>query len=62
MGLKRIDKLHLLTRAYIKPTQGGYCVVGALLVLGCRNPSFGLVTKAKGLQGCRPRGSLGVTS
>jgi len=28
----------------------------------CRNPSFGFVTKAKGLQGCRPRESLGVTS
>jgi hypothetical protein len=28
----------------------------------CRNPSFGLVTKAKGLQGCGPKGSLGVTS
>jgi hypothetical protein len=28
----------------------------------CRNPSFGLATKAKGLQGCGPRGSLGVTS
>jgi hypothetical protein len=26
----------------------------------CRNPSFGLVTKAKGLQGCGPRGSPGV--
>jgi hypothetical protein len=26
----------------------------------CRNPSFGLATKAKGLQGCGPRGSLGV--
>jgi len=25
-----------------------------------RNPSFGLVTKAKGLQGCGPRGSPGV--
>ncbi|CAK9228279.1 unnamed protein product [Sphagnum troendelagicum] len=23
----------------------------------CRNPSFGLATKAKGLQGCGPRGS-----
>jgi hypothetical protein len=34
MGLGRIDKLHLLTRAYIKPTQGGYCIVGTLLVLG----------------------------
>ncbi len=30
--------------------------------LFCRNPSFGLATKAKGLQGCRPRGSPGVTS
>jgi hypothetical protein len=26
----------------------------------CRNPSFELVTKTKGLQGCRPKGSLGV--
>jgi hypothetical protein len=30
--------------------------------VGCRNPSFGLATKAKGLQGCGPRGSPGVTS
>jgi len=28
----------------------------------CPNPSFGLVTKANGLQGCGPRESLGVTS
>jgi hypothetical protein len=28
----------------------------------CRNLSFGLVTKVKGLQGCGPRGSPGVTS
>jgi hypothetical protein len=28
----------------------------------CRNLSFGLVTKAKGLQRCGPRGSPGVTS
>ncbi len=28
----------------------------------CCNPSFGLTTKAKGLQGCRPRESLGFTS
>ncbi len=26
----------------------------------CRNPSLGLATKAKGLQGCEPRGSPGV--
>jgi hypothetical protein len=26
------------------------------------NPSFGFATKAKGLQGCGPRGSPGVTS
>ncbi len=26
----------------------------------CRNPSFGLVTKTKGLQGCGPRRSLGI--
>ncbi len=25
-------------------------------ILLCRNPSFGLVTKAKGLQGCEPKG------
>jgi hypothetical protein len=29
--------------------------------LRCRNPSLGLVTKARGLQGCGPRRSLGVT-
>jgi len=28
----------------------------------CRNPSFGFATKAKGLQGCRPRESPGFTS
>jgi hypothetical protein len=28
----------------------------------CRNPSFGLATKAKGLQGCGPKGSPGLTS
>jgi hypothetical protein len=28
----------------------------------CRNPSFGFATKAKGLQGCGPKGSPGVTS
>jgi hypothetical protein len=27
----------------------------------CRNPSLGLATKVKGLQGCGPRGSSGVT-
>jgi hypothetical protein len=34
MGLGRVDKLHSLTHACTKPTQGGQCVVGALLVLG----------------------------
>ncbi len=34
MGLGRVDKLHSLTRACTKPTQGGQCVVGTLLVLG----------------------------
>ncbi len=34
MGLGRVDKLHSLTRACTKPTQGGQCVVGALSVLG----------------------------
>ncbi len=33
-----------------------------MAVTECCNPSIGLVTKAKGLQKCRPRGSLGVTS
>jgi hypothetical protein len=28
----------------------------SLLKIKCHNPSFGLVTKAKGLQGCGPRG------
>jgi len=28
----------------------------------CHNPSFRLATKAKGLQGCEPRKSPGITS
>jgi hypothetical protein len=28
----------------------------------CRNPSLGLATKAKGLQGCGPRGSPRVNA
>jgi hypothetical protein len=31
-------------------------------MVNCRNLSFGLTTKAKGLQGCEPRESPGVTS
>jgi hypothetical protein len=34
MGLGRIDKLQLLTQTCTKPTQGGYYIVGTLLVLG----------------------------
>ncbi len=34
MGLGKVDKFHSLTRACTKPTQGGQCIVGALLVLG----------------------------
>jgi hypothetical protein len=33
-----------------------------LCLLVCCNPNLGLATKAKGLQGCGPRGSPGVTS
>jgi hypothetical protein len=33
-----------------------------MAVTGFRNLSFGLATKAKGLQKCGPKGSLGVTS
>ncbi len=33
MKLGRIDKLHLLIWAYIKPTQGGQCIVEAHLLL-----------------------------
>jgi hypothetical protein len=36
-----------------------WCVGG---VRHCCNPSFGLATKAKGLQRCGPKGSPGVTS
>jgi hypothetical protein len=44
-----------------------FASIGALiddenLVAMCRNPSFGFATKAKGLQGCGPRGSPGITS
>jgi hypothetical protein len=43
------------------------CLLGSpsqliFIVPFCRNPSFGLATKAKGLQGCGPKGSPGVTS
>jgi hypothetical protein len=34
MGLRRIDKLHSLTRACTKPSPSGYCIVEAPLVLG----------------------------
>jgi hypothetical protein len=37
-------------------------LLSPVLNLKCRNPSFGLATKAKGLQGCGLRGSPGVTS
>jgi len=30
--------------------------------VSCRNPSFGFETKAKGLQGCEPKESIGVKS
>ncbi len=33
MGLRKVDKLHSLTQTCTKFTQGGQCVVGALLVL-----------------------------
>ncbi len=33
MGLGRIDKLYLFTRACTKPTQNGQCIVGAPLML-----------------------------
>jgi len=40
----------------------GYCIVKLyeIKVVCCRNPSFGLATKAKGLQGYAAKGSLGV--
>jgi len=46
------------TRAF----QAGTTELSLGTIPRCRNPSFGLATKAKGLQGCGPRGSLGVTS
>ncbi len=42
MQLGRIDKLQLLTRTCTKPTQGGQCIVGALLVLGRATGKFRL--------------------
>jgi hypothetical protein len=38
------------------------CVLFVSEFCCCCNPSFGLATKAKRLQGCGPRGSPGVTS
>jgi hypothetical protein len=37
-------------------------VVFRFIKQNCCNPSIGLATKAKGLQGCGPRRSLGITS
>jgi hypothetical protein len=37
-------------------------MTGPCIFWPCRNPSFGLATKAKGLQGCGPRESPRVTS
>jgi hypothetical protein len=34
MGLRKVDKLQSLTRAYTPPTQSGQCIVGTPLVLG----------------------------
>ncbi len=42
MGLGRLDKLHSLTWAYTQPTQGGWCIIGALLVL--RRPTGNMDT------------------
>ncbi len=39
-----------------------FCKISIIVFCFCRNPNFGLATKAKGLQGCGLRGSLGVTS
>jgi hypothetical protein len=43
-------------------TTGARCASALDQPPQCRNPSFGLATKAKGLQGCGPKGSPGVTS
>jgi hypothetical protein len=45
-----------------RSTSGFMFSFGSGAVSWCRNPSFGLATKAKGLQGCGPKGSPGVTS
>jgi len=53
-----------VTVLLLLPGCGGHAVQIVLLAVSgrqCQNPSFGLVTKAKGLQGCGPRGSPGVT-
>jgi hypothetical protein len=50
--MNALDQLKKKVREQIAKTKKGKC----------RNPSFGLATKAKGLQRCGPRGSPGVTS
>jgi hypothetical protein len=54
---------------YVPPQNSPYTdkalydrIVQEIVEAECRNPSFGLATKAKGLQGCGPKGSPGVTS
>jgi hypothetical protein len=39
-----------------------FCTPNPYFEILCHNPSFGLTTKAKGLQGCGLRESPGVTS
>jgi hypothetical protein len=47
---------------YITAKKGQISRRWPIIWFRCRNPSFGLATKAKGLQGCGPKGSPGVTS
>jgi hypothetical protein len=48
--------MSLLSEDYNSISNYSFEAIIARIVPLCRNPSFGLVTKAKGLQSCGPKG------
>jgi len=61
-SLRDLGVRHLRVEPLTLSTPHGSFDMGPWREVPCRNPSFGLATKAKGLQGCEPRGSPRVTS
>jgi len=53
-GIGKLERILAMKKANFPPPK--CCKVEGK----CRNSSFGLTTKAKGLQGCGPKGSPGI--